>query len=206
LVLIDRGAYWQIAYVIPKGAVEELHQVGLGRFRATVADLVPFLADRVDELQSWDDVRMLRVQVDRLRRWFRPGLVCIGDAAHAMSPIGGVGINLAVHDAVAAANLLAQPLRDGTLSTWHLTRVQFRRILPTMVIQGMQRTIQNRFLSPLLAGRLPAKPPLVLRALRCYPMLQAIPARLIGLGVLPEHIRTPAGDSVERPAMRTSSG
>jgi 2-polyprenyl-6-methoxyphenol hydroxylase-like FAD-dependent oxidoreductase len=206
LVLIDRGAYWQIAYVIPKGAVEDLHQVGLGRFRATVADLVPFLADRVDELQGWDDVRMLRVQVDRLRRWFRPGLLCIGDAAHAMSPIGGVGINLAVHDAVAAANLLAQPLQDGTLSTWHLARVQLRRILPTMVIQGMQRTIQNRFLSPLLAGRLPAKPPLVLRALRRYPMLQAIPARLIGLGVLPEHIRTPAADSVEPPAMRTSSG
>ena len=114
LVLIDRGAYWQIAYLIPKDAVDELHQAGLGRLRASVAELVPFLADRVGELRSWEDVRTLRVQVDRLRRWFRPGLLCIGDAAHAMSPIGGVGINLAVHDAVAAANLLVGPLRDGT--------------------------------------------------------------------------------------------
>jgi 2-polyprenyl-6-methoxyphenol hydroxylase-like FAD-dependent oxidoreductase len=206
MVLIDRGAYWQVAYVIPKGAVQQLHQLGLGRFQATVAGLVPFLADRVGELQSWDDVRVLRVQVDRLRRWFRPGLLCIGDAAHAMSPIGGVGINLAVHDAVAAANLLAQPLRDGTLSTWHLARVQLRRLLPTLVVQRGQRTIQDRFLSPLLAGRTPAKPPLVLRALRRYPALQAIPARLIGLGVLPEHIRSPAADGVEPPATRTSSG
>jgi 2-polyprenyl-6-methoxyphenol hydroxylase-like FAD-dependent oxidoreductase len=206
LVLIDRGAYWQIAYVIAKDAAEELHEVGLARFRASVAELAPFLADRVGELRSWDDVRTLRVQVDRLRRWFRPGLVCIGDAAHAMSPIGGVGINLAIHDAVATANLLARPLRDGTLSTRHLARVQLRRILPTLVIQRVQRTIQDRFLSPLLAGRGPAKPPLVLRVLRRYPVLQAIPARLVGIGVLPEHVRTPATYSVEPPTARASSG
>jgi 2-polyprenyl-6-methoxyphenol hydroxylase-like FAD-dependent oxidoreductase len=205
LVLIDRGSYWQVAYVIPKGTLEELHEGGLACFRATVAELVPFLTDRVEELRSWDDVRVLRVQVDRLRRWFRPGLLCIGDAAHAMSPIGGVGINLAVHDAVAAANLLTRPLRDGTLSTWHLARVQLRRMLPTLVIQRTQRTIQDRFLSPLLAGRTTGKPPLVLRALRRYPMLQAIPARLIGLGVLPEHVRTPAA-SVAPPIARTLSG
>ena len=132
------------------------------------------------------------MQVDRLRRWFRPGLLCIGDAAHAMSPIGGVGINLAVHDAVAAANLLVRPLRDGTLSTRHLARVQLRRLLPTVVVQWGQRTIQDRFLSPLLAGRVPAKGPLVLRALRRYPVLQGVPARLVGIGVLPEHVRTPA--------------
>jgi 2-polyprenyl-6-methoxyphenol hydroxylase-like FAD-dependent oxidoreductase len=200
LVLIDRGAYWQIAYVIPKAGAEELHQAGLDRIRASVAELVPFLADRVDELRSWDDVRTLRVQVDRLRRWFRPGLLCIGDAAHAMSPIGGVGINLAVHDAVAAANLLVQPLRDGTLATRHLARVQLRRLLPTVVIQRVQRTIQDRFLSPLLAGRVPAKGPLVLRVLRRYPALQAIPARIVGIGVLPEHVRTPAAGDVQPPA------
>jgi 2-polyprenyl-6-methoxyphenol hydroxylase-like FAD-dependent oxidoreductase len=191
LVLIDRGAYWQIAYVIPKDAADELHQAGLDRLRASVAELVPFLADRVDELRTWDDLRTLRVQVDRLRRWFRPGLLCIGDAAHAMSPIGGVGINLAVHDAVAAANLLAGPLRDGTLATRDLARVQLRRLLPTVVIQRLQRTIQDRFLSPLLAGQVPAKGPLALRVLRRFPVLQAIPALVIGIGVLPEHVRTP---------------
>jgi 2-polyprenyl-6-methoxyphenol hydroxylase-like FAD-dependent oxidoreductase len=203
LVLIDRGAYWQIAYVIAKDAADALHEVGLAHFRASIADLVPFLADRVEELRSWDDVRMLRVQVDRLRRWFRPGLLCIGDAAHAMSPIGGVGINLAVHDAVATANLLAQPLRRRTLPELQLARVQLRRILPTLVIQRMQRTIQNRFLSPLLAGRAPAKPPLALRVLRRYPVLQAIPARLIGIGVLPEHVRVPAADTLQPATART---
>jgi 2-polyprenyl-6-methoxyphenol hydroxylase-like FAD-dependent oxidoreductase len=192
LVLIDRGAYWQIAYLIPKAAADELQRAGLGRLRASVAELVPVLADRVDELRSWEDVRTLRVQVDRLRRWFRPGLLCIGDAAHAMSPIGGVGINLAVHDAVAAANLLVRPLRDGSLSTRHLARVQLRRLLPTVVVQWGQRTIQDRFLSPLLAGRVPAEGPLVLRALRRFPVLQGVPARLVGIGVLPEHVRTPA--------------
>jgi 2-polyprenyl-6-methoxyphenol hydroxylase-like FAD-dependent oxidoreductase len=200
LVLIDRGAYWQVAYVIAKDAADKVRQLGLARFRASIAELVPSLADRVEELRSWDDVRMLRVQVDRLRRWFRPGLLCIGDAAHAMSPIGGVGINLAVHDAVAAANLLVRPLRDGTLSTRHLARVQLRRLLPTVVVQWGQRTIQDRFLSPLLAGRVPAKGPLVLRVLRSYPALQAIPARLVGLGVLSEHVRTPTAYSVEPPA------
>ncbi len=199
LVLIDRGAYWQIASVIAKDAASELRGLGLASFRASVADLVPFLADRVGELRSWDDVRTLRVQVDRLRRWFRPGLLCIGDAAHAMSPIGGVGINLAVHDAVATANLVARPLRDGTQSTRHLARVQLRRVVPTVIVQRMQRTIQNRFLSPLLAGQLPTKAPLALRMLRRYPVLQAIPARLIGIGVLPEHVRTPAANT-QQPA------
>jgi 2-polyprenyl-6-methoxyphenol hydroxylase-like FAD-dependent oxidoreductase len=146
----------------------------------------------VGELRSWDDLRTLRVQVDRLRRWFRPGLLCIGDAAHAMSPIGGVGINLAVHDAVAAANLLVGPLRGGTLATRHLARVQLRRLLPTVVVQRLQRTIQDRFLSPLLAGRVPPQGPLALRVLRRYPVLQALPARVVGIGLLPEHVRAPA--------------
>jgi 2-polyprenyl-6-methoxyphenol hydroxylase-like FAD-dependent oxidoreductase len=206
LVLIDRGAYWQVAYVIAKDAADKVRQLGLVRFRASIAELVPSLGDRVEELRSWDDVGMLQVQVDRLRRWFRPGLLCIGDAAHAMSPIGGVGINLAVHDAVAAANLLALPLRNGTLSSRHLARVQLRRMLPTVVIQRVQRTIQNRFLSPLLAGQLSPKPPLVLRVLGRYPTLQAIPARLIGLGVLTEHVRIPTASSVEPPAAHPASG
>ena len=200
LVLIDRGAYWQIAFVIPKAAGQEPHQVDLEGLRASLAELVPFLADRVGELRDWDDVRRLRVQVDRLRRWFRPGLLCIGDAAHAMSPIGGVGINLAVHDAVAAANRLARPLGDGTLSTRHLARVQLRRLLPTVVVQRAQRTIQDRFLSPLLAGRVPPQGPLALRALRRFPVLQGIPARVVGIGVLPEHVRTPAAGNVRPPA------
>src|SRR5918992_1338969 len=157
------------------------------------------LVDRVGELRSWEDVRTLRVQVDRLRRWFRPGLLCIGDAAHAMSPIGGVGINLAVHDAVATPNLLVRPLRDGTLSTRHLARVQLRRLLPTVVVQRGQRTIQDRFLSPLLAGLVPAKGPLVLRALRRFPVLQAVPARLVGIGILPEHVRTTAAADAPAP-------
>jgi 2-polyprenyl-6-methoxyphenol hydroxylase-like FAD-dependent oxidoreductase len=197
MVLIDRGDYWQIAYVIGKDAAGEIREQGLERFRISVAELVPLLADRVGELGTWDDVRTLRVQVDRLRRWFRPGLLCIGDAAHAMSPIGGVGINMAVHDAVATANLIARPLGDGTLSTWHLARVQLRRTLPTVLVQRGQRAIQDYFLSPLLAGRLPGQPPLVLRALRRYPILQAIPARLIGLGVLPEHVRSPTAHGVQ---------
>jgi 2-polyprenyl-6-methoxyphenol hydroxylase-like FAD-dependent oxidoreductase len=205
LVLIDRGDYWQVAYVIAKGALDELRQAGLDRLRASVAGLVPFLGDRVQALRTWDDVRELRVQVDRLRRWFRPGLLCIGDAAHAMSPVGGVGINLAVHDAVAAANVLARPLRDGRLSTWHLARVQLRRTLPTVVVQWGQRTIQDRFLSPLLAGRVGGGAAGVLRLLRRYPVLQGVPARLVGFGVLPEHVRAPAADDYLRPRARASS-
>jgi 2-polyprenyl-6-methoxyphenol hydroxylase-like FAD-dependent oxidoreductase len=194
LVLIDRGTHWQIASVIAKDTAASLQATdGLARLRASVAELVPFLADRVGELAGWEDVRVLRVQVNRLRRWFRPGLLCIGDAAHAMSPIGGIGINLAVHDAVAAANRLAGPLRQGTLSTRHLAAVQLRRILPTMVVQRGQRIIQDRFVSPLLAGRRSAGPPLALRALRRLPALQAIPARVVGIGLLPEHVRTPGG-------------
>jgi 2-polyprenyl-6-methoxyphenol hydroxylase-like FAD-dependent oxidoreductase len=206
LVLIDRGDYWQVAYLIAKDSFDQLQRQGLERLRASVAELVPFLADRVEALETWEEVRTLRVQVDRLRRWFRPGLLCIGDAAHAMSPIGGVGINLAVHDAVAAANFLARPLREGTLSSWHLARVQLRRLLPTVVVQGVQRTIQDRFLSPLLAGRVPAKGPLVLRVLRRYPVLQGVPARLVGIGVLPEHVRAPAAAGAPAPVPAAPAG
>src|SRR5262249_21752033 len=132
-VMLDRGDYWQCAYVIPKGGFEEIRRRGLDAFRNAVAEIAPFLRDRVAELRGWDDVKLLTVLVDRLRRWYRPGLLCIGDAAHAMSPIGGVGINLAIQDAVAAANILAAPLRNGPATVNDLRRVQRRREFPTRV-------------------------------------------------------------------------
>lgn len=189
LIRIDRGAYWQTAYVIPKGGYNRLRARGLDAFRADLARLEPFLADRVGELRSWDDVSVLDVQVDRLRRWHRPGFLCIGDAAHAMSPIGGVGINLAVQDAVAAANLLVDPLWSGTLTERDLAKVQRRRSLPTMLTQRGQRTIQDRFLAPLLAGESAGGTPPLLRLLDRFPALQGVTAYLIGIGVRPEHVR-----------------
>jgi 2-polyprenyl-6-methoxyphenol hydroxylase-like FAD-dependent oxidoreductase len=190
LAFIDRGDYWQIACVIPKGSAERERVRGIDAFRDSLARLAPFLADRVGELESWDDLSLLTVQVDRLARWHRPGLLCIGDAAHAMSPIGGVGINLAIQDAVAAANLLAAPLRGGMLTEADLARVQRRRMLPTIATQLLQRAIQRRVVAPTLAGRVPSRPPRVVRLLSRYPALQVIPARLIGVGFRPEHVRT----------------
>ncbi len=189
LIRIDRGDYWQTAYVIRKGGYERLRARGLDAFRADLARLEPFLADRVGELRGWDDVRMLDVQVDRLRRWHRPGFLCIGDAAHAMSPIGGVGINLAVQDAVAAANLLIDPLWSGTLSERDLARVQRRRTPPTALTQRGQRAIQDRWLGPLLAGKSAGGAPLPLRLVDRFPVLQGVTAYLIGIGVRPEHVR-----------------
>ncbi len=150
LVMLDRGDYWQCAYVIPKGGIEDVKARGLEAFRATLISIAPFMRDRVDELKDWDDIKLLTVVVDRLRSWHRPGLLCIGDAAHAMSPIGGVGINLAIQDAVAAANALAEPLRRGRCSEEDLARVQKRRELPTRWTQGAQLMVQNRFLGPAL--------------------------------------------------------
>ena len=190
LAFIDRGDYWQIACVIPKGSAERERARGIEAFRESLARLAPFLADRVGELSSWDDLRLLTVQVDRLKRWHRPGLLCIGDAAHAMSPIGGVGINLAIQDAVAAANLLAAPLRGGTLTEADLARVQRRRTPPTVATQLLQRAIQRRVVAPTLAGRAPSRPPRVVRLLARFPALQVLPARLIGVGFRPEHVRT----------------
>ncbi len=189
MIRIDRGGYWQTAYVIRKGGYQELRSRGLQEFRDDLARLEPFLADRVDELRSWDDVRVLDVQVDRLRRWHRPGFLCLGDAAHAMSPIGGVGINLAVQDAVAAANLLIDPLWSGGLTERDLARVQRRRMPPTVGTQLGQRLIQDRFLEPLLAGGSAGGAPLPLRLVDRFPVLQGVTAYLIGIGVRPEHVR-----------------
>lgn len=191
-VLINRGEYWQCGYVIPKGSVDELRGRGLAAFRLSVRDLVPFAGDRVDEIRDWNDVKLLTVRVDRLIQWYRPGLLCIGDAAHAMSPVGGVGINLAIQDAVATANLLAQPLRDGRLNTKHLYQVQRRRELPTRTIQQLQVLIQQRVIRRVLGGASSPKPPLLIRLLARFPILRRLPAWLIGVGVRPEHVRTPA--------------
>jgi 2-polyprenyl-6-methoxyphenol hydroxylase-like FAD-dependent oxidoreductase len=189
-VMIDRGDYWQCAFVIPKGGFDEVKRRGLEAFREEVARVAPFVRDRVGELAGWDDLKLLTVAVDRLRQWYRPGLLCIGDAAHAMSPIGGIGINLAVQDAVAAANILAEPLRRGAAAVDRLRAVQRRRELPTRLTQRAQILIQNRIISRVLAGARTTSLPLPLRLLRDWPFLRRIPARLIGLGVRPEHVRT----------------
>jgi 2-polyprenyl-6-methoxyphenol hydroxylase-like FAD-dependent oxidoreductase len=190
-VMLDRGDYWQCAYVIPKGGIDELRERGLDAFRAAVTTIAPFLHDRVGELQSWDDVKLLTVAVDRLEKWYRPGLLCIGDAAHAMSPIGGVGINLAIQDAVAAANLLAAKLREGTVTEADLSKVQRRRSLPARLTQRVQILIQNRVIRRVLASQEQPQLPWLLKLLRRWPMLRRIPARLIGIGFRPEHVRTP---------------
>jgi 2-polyprenyl-6-methoxyphenol hydroxylase-like FAD-dependent oxidoreductase len=205
--LINRGSYWQIAYLVRKGSADELRGQPIERFRTLVAELVPLLADRVGELTGWDDVSLLQVRVDRLRRWYRPGLLCIGDAAHAMSPIGGVGINLAIQDAVAAANALAGPLvaapspvpaPSGTaplgttpLGTAPLRAVQRRRQFPTRVTQAVQVLIQRRVIEPVIteAGGPVRLPPVLRLALR-LPLVRALPAMLFGRGVRPERVRT----------------
>jgi 2-polyprenyl-6-methoxyphenol hydroxylase-like FAD-dependent oxidoreductase len=200
LVRIDRGDYWQCAHLVPKGGYAALQAAGFGAFRDDLARLLP---DGVplDTLRSWDDVRVLSVRVDRLTRWHQPGLLFIGDAAHAMSPIGGVGINLAVQDAVAAARLLAGPLRDGAVPPRRLGRVRRRRLLPTVLTQLVQRQIQTRVLSRILAGDRPIGTPRVVRLLDRHPALQGLPARAIGIGVLPEHA-SPAAPS--GPATKTA--
>ena len=193
-VLINRGEHWQCGFVIPKGSAEAVRRRGVEAFRAEVAGLAAWAADRVGEIRDWDDVKLLTVKVDRLRQWSRPGLLCIGDAAHAMSPVGGVGINLAIQDAVATANLLWEPLRAGRPGADQLRRVQARRQWPTRVTQGLQLLVQRRVIAQTLQGGDGGRgiPPLVLRLLARHPFLQRLPARLVGVGVRPEHIHSPA--------------
>jgi 2-polyprenyl-6-methoxyphenol hydroxylase-like FAD-dependent oxidoreductase len=187
-IRLDRGDYWQCGFVIAKGTLEEIRARGLEAFRADVARLVDApLAAGV--LRDWDEVKLLTVRVDRLARWFRPGLLCIGDAAHAMSPVGGVGINLAIQDAVAAANLLAAPLRAGRVGVEDLARVQRRRDWPTRVTQRLQVLVQNRLVRRVLQSRRPLRPALAVRLLVRFPRLRRLPGRLVGLGIRPEHVR-----------------
>jgi len=186
VVTIDRGDYWQCAFIIPKNGYRKVRDGGLDAFREAMGTAVPGLADRTDAITDWDDVKMLTVRLDRLPRWHVPGALLIGDAAHAMSPIGGVGINLAVQDAVAAARAVAAPLLAGRLSEADLAGVRRRRLFPTAGTQLMQRMLQNAIIKPALSGA-PVKPPLPARLIDRFPVLQAIPARLIGLGLRPEH-------------------
>lgn len=191
VALIDRGDYWQCGYVIAKGAADQVRQQGLAAFQSDLARLVPFLADRVSEIRTWDQVKLLTVRVDRLRQWHRPGLLCIGDAAHAMSPAGGVGINLAVQDAVAAANILADALVNRTLTEQDLAKVQRRRQFPTRATQRLQVIMQQRVISRVLTGTNRLQVPAALRLFQRFPWLRGLPARLVGVGLRPEHIGTP---------------
>jgi 2-polyprenyl-6-methoxyphenol hydroxylase-like FAD-dependent oxidoreductase len=192
IVTIDRNEYWQCAYVIAKGGIERIHAGGLEAFKAAVADGAPFLSDRVDELKSFDDIKLLSVSVDRLTTWSKPGLLCIGDAAHAMSPVGGVGINLAIQDAVATANLLGGKLKTGTLHDVDLDSVRRRRLFPVKVIQSLQVAVHDRVLRPTISGaERTLTVPWPLKVLDANAWLRRWPAQILGLGVRPEHVRSP---------------
>jgi 2-polyprenyl-6-methoxyphenol hydroxylase-like FAD-dependent oxidoreductase len=191
LVMLNREEYWQCAFVIRKGAFEEVKRRGLEAFRADIISVAPFLKDRAGELRDWESIKLLTVLVDRLRKWYRPGLLCIGDAAHAMSPVGGVGINLAIQDAVATANILAHPLSENYVSLSHLQKVQWRREFPTRVTQWGQVQVQERILSAVLGTQKSFRAPWFMRLFKKFPVLRRIPARLIGIGVRPEHVKTP---------------
>ena len=191
LVCLNRDDYWQMAYLIPKGTADQLREKGISHFREQILLLVPFLSDRIDELQDWEQVKLLTVAVDRLRRWSRPGLLCIGDAAHAMSPVGGVGINLAIQDAVAAANILGRTLLHGPPAQDELDEVQRRRSFPTRATQWLQILIQNNVIRHVLGSTKPLTLPWPIKLLQRFPVLRRIPARIIGMGFRPEHVRTP---------------
>jgi 2-polyprenyl-6-methoxyphenol hydroxylase-like FAD-dependent oxidoreductase len=191
LVMINRESYWQCAFVIPKGEAERIRQRGLPSFCENIVDLSPFLHDRMEELTDWKDVSLLTVAIDRLSQWSRPGLLCIGDAAHAMSPIGGVGINLAIQDAVATANLLGSILLRKVPSESQLQAVQKRRMFPTWATQRLQVAIQNNVIRKVLGRSTPLAIPWPLKLLRRWPILRRIPARLVGVGFRPEHVKTP---------------
>jgi 2-polyprenyl-6-methoxyphenol hydroxylase-like FAD-dependent oxidoreductase len=192
VVQLDRGDYWQCAYVVAKGGAEGLKVRGIEAFRRGVGKAAPELADVVDTLTDWSQVKLLSVMLDRLERWSRPGLLAIGDAAHAMSPVGGVGINLAIQDAVAAANSVAGPLARGEPIDPLLEKVQKRRMLPVRVTQAAQKAVHNRLLKPLIeSNAVIDRVPFVLRLFEWFPVLRRIPARLVGLGIRREHVRSP---------------
>jgi 2-polyprenyl-6-methoxyphenol hydroxylase-like FAD-dependent oxidoreductase len=191
MVLINRGDYWQCGLVIPKGALDELRARGVDALRRDVAAMAPFAAPHVGDIGSFDDVKLLTVVVDHLTEWARHGLLCIGDAAHAMSPVGGVGVNLAIQDAVATANLLAEPLRRGPVHLALLRGVQRRREWPARITQRAQALVQERLISPVLARTSEIPLPWPLRLLRSVPALRRIPGRVFGMGVRPEHVRSP---------------
>jgi 2-polyprenyl-6-methoxyphenol hydroxylase-like FAD-dependent oxidoreductase len=190
-VMLNRGGYWQIAYLIPKRGADRIRAAGIGAFRRDVASVAPELSDRVAEIRDWDDVKLLTVRADRLIRWHKPGYLAIGDAAHAMSPVGGVGINVAIHDAVVAANVLWQPLREGRVTEADLARVQQLRERAVRIIQAFQSVVQTRFLKPALESTRPAEIPLVVRVVARVPVLRDLPPRLIAFGISRPHVESP---------------
>jgi 2-polyprenyl-6-methoxyphenol hydroxylase-like FAD-dependent oxidoreductase len=192
VVLIDRRTYWQCAFLIPKGKGEEIKARGVEWFKSEVQKAFPdmdFSGSNV--LKSTDDLHLLEVSLDRLSRWHRPGLLAIGDAAHAMSPIGGIGINLAIQDAVAAANILAGPVADGQALDDLLPLVQKRRLLPTRLVQAGQRTVQERVIGRVLGGKPITRAAWPVRLINRFPLLRRLPGRMIGLGVRRERVRSP---------------
>ncbi|HET7447460.1 MAG TPA: FAD-dependent oxidoreductase [Methyloceanibacter sp.] len=190
-VMIDRGDYWQCAYVIPKGGFDEVRRKGLDAFRRSLVEINPALGDRVQEIASWDDIKLLTVVIDRLKRWYRDGLLCIGDAAHAMSPVGGIGINVAIQDAVAAGNILGPALRKGPVSESILAEVWKRREWPTRMTQRLQVIVQNVIIRNVLQMQKKPRAPFLVKLLNWFPALRRIPGRIIGMGFRPEHVRTP---------------
>jgi 2-polyprenyl-6-methoxyphenol hydroxylase-like FAD-dependent oxidoreductase len=201
LVLLDRDDYWQCGFVIPKGQLDEIQARGLRQFQDEIVSFAAFLRDRVAELDDWSKIKLLTVQVNRLREWCCEGLLCIGDSAHAMSPAGGVGINLAIQDAVATANLLAEKLQRGPVHVGDLRKIQARREWPTRLIQGMQVFIHRRIVTGRASGEVRSSIPFVLRLLKWFPILRQIPARFIGMGPRPEHVRSPIADKRDFKAM-----
>lgn len=195
-VMVDRGTYWQCGYVVRKGSFADVKAAGLEAFRATVAAVSPLPAERMREIGTWDDVSLLSVRIDRLKRWWRPGLLCIGDAAHAMSPIGGFGVNLAIQDAVAAANILAGPLRDGTLGDRHLAAVEARRRFPTKATQKLQLMMRRDRRQREGDAAQRSGPPAFMRHIARWPVLAHLAGRLVGIGLRPEHVR---GDRPKAP-------
>jgi 2-polyprenyl-6-methoxyphenol hydroxylase-like FAD-dependent oxidoreductase len=195
MVMINRDKYWQCGYIIRKGALAAIKERGLEEFGNDILSLAPFLGERIKEIRDWEEIKLLTVLVDRLRKWYRPGLLCIGDAAHAMSPVGGIGINLAIQDAVAAANILWQPLIEGWVSPSHLQRVQWRREFPTRLTQRGQVLVQDNVLGRVLGSTQPIVALWFLKLFTLFPALRRIPARLIGLGVRPEHVKSPDASS-----------